>query len=1086
MRHLRFCALLLLVFPALARAQVEDRVSPMVDASQRLLLQALSSPRVSAKDKESAKWEWDRISRTHQRLGDECRQLGVALDQLVDSLDREERGLVSRRDLLEKTSRQIEREQKELREIDARIDRQIAAHNADDPPYANTPQADAYLRRSGHLNAEKANIRLRLQAQNQVIDTHNRQGNAWNAEKRAYFERRQRDVPAAENRHRNCLDNHRILVFSPAKQLSARLRDILAAAGIPTRVTVVTEPPPPRTGPEGAPEPAPAPPPGPGSGASDSPARPDVSPPPRAPSKAAKRLERLEALTSLLREQVQRFERRAEELSRDPDPGQRESGERFRKLAQRKREREERLQQRMEKLRQQVAEEPVPPEIAPGATAKGDHLERKKLQQEELQRLRRQLDAAAALGRALRDSGASDPTKAVELGQELAKGMRAIEPSWERVRLASVLGRALREAGVGDWKDGAAIAVALGEALQSLGGLADAGPAATGVTVGLALRQLRSRIFSEAPRLGGLVGASLREARSVPLHEAEAVATAVGAALRSTRAAWLGSPRATGESIAAALKEMAGGMGWEKSPSERGRAMAVALARAGSSFLDRSAEVGQAIGTAARTTTGKVPLDLVETLGAGLGELWAAAPPLAPWLRWGGELTRAAGTALREALENRLAKDLDPGSTAVRLVAACIEQVARRSPWSEQSLKEWIEKVSALRPKARDLDTAWAVTRGIGRGLWLGGEAFAKGAVTLGREALNTLYDSYQYVARAIAGHRNGDPRPVAEYRPRSFLWKVSQDGQWAEVGAAVWVAAKEAPGRLWQGSKEWWADLTSGDKARQERAGKIMGRGFFEVGSALIPASELAQLVKVNRVAEAAGVSTEAVRTLMRVAEEESVVVRIMETNPHAIALRKLGHPPKPGFLKMKSAGELDVVLGVPKDALGRVVFFKPKPPKKIPRGVDPEQVWARYRQRLEEFEDFGREVRRLEQEGKIGVTRGGVIVDAKTRKAFTSDTDLFDIRDMNGVKFDDPRRERILAKLKEGGVDIEHGALRDWKTEEITDAAKRAQAEKIKETIIDSHLERTSSGETGETLVEFRPGRKVRRSHSSSAGSP
>jgi len=227
--------------------------------------------------------------------------------------------------------------------------------------------------------------------------------------------------------------------------------------------------------------------------------------------------------------------------------------------------------------------------------------------------------------------------------------------------------------------------------------------------------------------------------------------------------------------------------------------------------------------------------------------------------------------------------------------------------------------------------------------------------------------------------------------------------------------------------------------------------------------------LVRARAAGLRGGMSAGAALGVLKIAREAKLVIRFRMAEKSAIRLRAKGHPAKPEFLKMKSIKEADLHLGAKKADLGKVGYFEPKLPANLERlSADLQsQVKARYASRLEEWNKHKGEVLELEQSGLIE-RQGQTLADPKSGKAFTSDYDLFDIRQGAtrgpSIEYESlPTDVRLHLEAKP--IESQHGAHLDWR--EIP----AGQAGNYAEIVLNA---RPRAG--AQPLIEFHPDGKIR----------
>lgn len=250
----------------------------------------------------------------------------------------------------------------------------------------------------------------------------------------------------------------------------------------------------------------------------------------------------------------------------------------------------------------------------------------------------------------------------------------------------------------------------------------------------------------------------------------------------------------------------------------------------------------------------------------------------------------------------------------------------------------------------------------------------------------------------------------------------------------------------------------------------KLLGRAAFEVAANAVPGAALHRLSNLARGAKEAGISMAPARKLQAVAWEYNATIVMRPTNPAAKALIELGHPPKPGWLKMKTINDIDKEIGLPKGArTGELGYFKPEPPSDDLAARNParfQKAQARFDERQKEYTKLSGEVKKLEADGKIR-QENGVIKQGTTGKSYTGDNDVFDIRGADGRQLSPQQKAQITARLEKGPVNIQHGAHMDWDT---TLDKNPKEAEAMKQAIIHEHTSPAKGG-LGKRLAAFGP---------------
>lgn len=222
------------------------------------------------------------------------------------------------------------------------------------------------------------------------------------------------------------------------------------------------------------------------------------------------------------------------------------------------------------------------------------------------------------------------------------------------------------------------------------------------------------------------------------------------------------------------------------------------------------------------------------------------------------------------------------------------------------------------------------------------------------------------------------------------------------------------------------------------------------------------------KRIGRMTGMLPEAVDAVMQACAKHKVQVVFRDTNKEARRWLRLGHPPKPETLKMKTVDAIDELIGGPKGVRGQVGFFKPKGSKhdfaacladlkerdpKAWRKVmkDPklqEKMQRRFDARWKEIDDYKLDVKKRIRNGEIREVNG-VIVDAKTGKAYAGDHDMYEVLDLNGAPLpkEDPRVIAVQHDLRKPPVNAQHDSHVYW------DTKGDPEYEGIKQGIITKH---------------------------------
>ncbi len=205
----------------------------------------------------------------------------------------------------------------------------------------------------------------------------------------------------------------------------------------------------------------------------------------------------------------------------------------------------------------------------------------------------------------------------------------------------------------------------------------------------------------------------------------------------------------------------------------------------------------------------------------------------------------------------------------------------------------------------------------------------------------------------------------------------------------------------------------------------------------------------------------------IQKIANKNKVQIITRPTNAAAKRLLKSGQAvPKKQFVKNKTINDLDTYLGASKKNVGKVGTFKPKLNKAQLKTMPKEHVEAivkRYKQRRREWVNQAEHIRKSIQKGEIYV-EDGLIFDEKSRKPFTGDIDIFDIRGPNGEKISKAMYKKVVKELVDSGAtNVEHGAHLWWERWKGSNVKDIRTAEGIFDSIAGGH----SKG--GEALVKF-----------------
>lgn len=235
------------------------------------------------------------------------------------------------------------------------------------------------------------------------------------------------------------------------------------------------------------------------------------------------------------------------------------------------------------------------------------------------------------------------------------------------------------------------------------------------------------------------------------------------------------------------------------------------------------------------------------------------------------------------------------------------------------------------------------------------------------------------------------------------------------------------------------------------------------------------ASYVPANQPPDLRGMPPANVRHAQVVADKYGAQIQIRPTNPDARRLLEGGAHPKPEFLKMKTIDRDDILIGAPRDGVGKVGYFKPQlPPKGSVDAATYQRLEARALQRAKEFDDQAPKVAKLLKDKKIVVRPDGTVLNGKTGRPFAGDHDLFDIRGVNGEELPEAVRAQIRRELSKPPFNLQHPEHAAWdyshlrKTVETGEASSPYSiAQGVDQKILGSHRP------GGEALITMNPDR-------------
>jgi hypothetical protein len=210
-------------------------------------------------------------------------------------------------------------------------------------------------------------------------------------------------------------------------------------------------------------------------------------------------------------------------------------------------------------------------------------------------------------------------------------------------------------------------------------------------------------------------------------------------------------------------------------------------------------------------------------------------------------------------------------------------------------------------------------------------------------------------------------------------------------------------------------------------------------------------------------------------VADKFGSMIDIRATAVGAPELLAKGFTPKSEKFKQKTMNKDDELLGLPPELRDRVVWFLPSRPKPEHFKDFPEdvlrRVWARWRQRKDEYYDNLAKMKKKLREGQVAVrpitnaSSGGVVeestkgIDSLIRSVgITGDHDVYQVHG---------NASSVIAALEKAPFRVQHGAHLDWPSA-VREAEKRSLTpteQRIFQAIVAKHLP------GGESLLRINP---------------
>ncbi len=213
------------------------------------------------------------------------------------------------------------------------------------------------------------------------------------------------------------------------------------------------------------------------------------------------------------------------------------------------------------------------------------------------------------------------------------------------------------------------------------------------------------------------------------------------------------------------------------------------------------------------------------------------------------------------------------------------------------------------------------------------------------------------------------------------------------------------------------------------------------------------------------------------QVADDHGATIDIRATTVGAPELLAQGYNPKSDKFKQKTMNKDDELLGLPPEFRDRVVWFLPARPKPanfkdFPADVL-RSVWARWRQRKDEYYANISKMKKKLREGQIAVrpigraTAGGVVEEQVKPKnlegllksvGITGDHDVYQVHG---------NASAVIKALEDAPFRVQHGAHLDWPA--TVQEAENRQLTPMEQSIFDSIVHKHLKG--GESLLRINP---------------
>jgi hypothetical protein len=246
-----------------------------------------------------------------------------------------------------------------------------------------------------------------------------------------------------------------------------------------------------------------------------------------------------------------------------------------------------------------------------------------------------------------------------------------------------------------------------------------------------------------------------------------------------------------------------------------------------------------------------------------------------------------------------------------------------------------------------------------------------------------------------------------------------------------------------------------------------------------------IGEAITPERLRETYGMPEENAAKFREICKKHNVVIDVRPTTKAAPDLLDQGALPKMEDLKAKTIDAEDLSIGARQEDVGKVGYFKPRPPERTPGMTD--EAWGkivkRYAQRDAEYWDNARRMTELQRPAASQRAKGGPMDDRGTHQdtqvavdeagavsgvtgeggelresPFTGDHDVFDIRKADGSPLSSEEYEEIVSEMKSSKMGVAHGAHMRWVPKTPSEMA-----------IFDAIVRRHASG--AEPLIRFQP---------------